>query len=231
MKALVAVESPADLNLVASGLRERGLNVVVGAGAEQARKLAIRSEPDVAIVVNGATGSKRLVGLLEDRKIPMVFIGSPDDLARAADIDTVVAGVPSPCQPEDIIRAIETAVGEPSIASTDDVTTVGPLRIDPQACVVFLADKRLELPPKTFALLAELAHSAGTPVTSAQLLRRVWPDANGMTTDDVHRHMYRLRTMLDDHRRVPPLISNRRGFGYVLADRTDTQPESMAVNS
>jgi DNA-binding response OmpR family regulator len=28
--------------------------------------------------------------------------------------------------------------------------------------------------------------------------------------------VYRLRRLLGDHRRTPPLIRNRRGYGYVL---------------
>lgn len=219
MRALVAVENPKDLQDVTRGLRASGVTLVVGAGAEQATRLATRSHPDVAILVNEVTNAEGLVKVLEDRQIPVVLVGSPDQLARAAGIRTVVAGVPSPPHPSEILRAIESAVGDSVVADGRDVISVGEVRIDMHARLVFLGARQIELPPKEFAVLAELASNVGTPVSSAQLLRRVWPDADGITTDDVHRHVYRLRSMLDDHARIPPLIANRRGFGYVFADR------------
>jgi DNA-binding winged helix-turn-helix (wHTH) protein len=44
----------------------------------------------------------------------------------------------------------------------------------------------------------------------------VWPGSHSATVDDLHTRIWRLRRMIGDHRRTRPLITSRRGFGYVL---------------
>lgn len=74
----------------------------------------------------------------------------------------------------------------------------------------------MRLPPREFGVLVELALHPQQPISSAELARRVWPESAWTTGDDVRRTVYRLRRAMGDHERRPPLIRNRRGFGYVL---------------
>jgi DNA-binding winged helix-turn-helix (wHTH) protein/heme-degrading monooxygenase HmoA len=96
------------------------------------------------------------------------------------------------------------------------VLEAGPLRLDLLRRVAEVDGREHELPPKEFAVLAELARRPGQPIPSAELAWRAWPDAEAVTGEDVRRTVYRLRRLLRDHRREPPLIRNRRGHGYVL---------------
>jgi DNA-binding response OmpR family regulator len=72
----------------------------------------------------------------------------------------------------------------------------------------------VELPPKEFEILMELALDAGAPLTSLELIKKLWPASTAMTVDDLHSI---LKASIVDWRPGPqPLVGNRCGFGYVL---------------
>jgi heme-degrading monooxygenase HmoA len=97
-----------------------------------------------------------------------------------------------------------------------EVIDLGPLTVDLSRRLVRFGGKEIELPPREFAVLAELVMSPERPIPSEELARHVWPDRPEMNGDDVRRVVYRLRRLLGDDRRRRPLIRNRRGYGYVL---------------
>ena len=93
------------------------------------------------------------------------------------------------------------------------------LTLDLVRRVVRVDGRDVEIPPREFAVLVELAVHPGEPIPSAELARRAWPEGDGITGDDVRRSIYRLRRLLGDQGRPEPLIRNRRGYGYVLGRR------------
>jgi DNA-binding response OmpR family regulator len=64
------------------------------------------------------------------------------------------------------------------------------------------------------------------PIPPDELAQRVSPYDKTITSDDIRRSVYRLRKLIGDGRRHPPLIHNRRGFGYVLEAHGATEPEA-----
>ena len=97
-----------------------------------------------------------------------------------------------------------------------DVIEVGPLSVDLSRRTARLRGRDVDLPPREFAVLAELARQPDHPIPSEDLAARVWPDRTWMNADDVRRVVYSLRRLISDDRRKRPLIRNRRGYGYVL---------------
>ena len=95
------------------------------------------------------------------------------------------------------------------------IIEAGPLTVDLLRSVAFLDGTLVELPPREFLVLAELARRPREPLSAEELASVVWPDRSWGTADDVRRIVYRLRRKLDGngHR---SLIRNRRGFGYLL---------------
>lgn len=104
----------------------------------------------------------------------------------------------------------------PSLGNATAVLDVGRLSLDLHRSVAHVDGEPVELPPREFALLLELALRAGQPVSAADLAFRVWPGSVWMTGDDVRRVVHRLRRAIHDDERVPPLLRNRRGYGYIL---------------
>lgn len=110
-------------------------------------------------------------------------------------------------------------VGRPA-----EVLDLGRLRVDLARRVAELDGRELELPPREFSVLAELALRAGEPVPSDELASLVWPQDAYPTGEDVRRAVYRLRKLLGDQGRARPLIRTRRGHGYVLDPGEGTSP-------
>jgi DNA-binding winged helix-turn-helix (wHTH) protein/heme-degrading monooxygenase HmoA len=97
-----------------------------------------------------------------------------------------------------------------------EVIDLGPLTLDLSRRTARLSGRDVDLPPREFTVLAELAAQPDRPISSVDLAARVWPGRTWMNADDVRRVVYSLRRRLGDDRRKRPLIRNRRGYGYVL---------------
>lgn len=111
-----------------------------------------------------------------------------------------------------ILRGRSSAAEGPRRRTID----VNGLVVDPAARRVLVEGRLVDLPPLELTLLLELLLSPGVPVPTSELARRLWPGSALVNASDVRRIVYRLRRLLGDHRRRPPLLRNRRGHGYVL---------------
>lgn len=99
----------------------------------------------------------------------------------------------------------------------------GSLILDVRSRAAFVDGHRVELSPKQFELLAELAARPGEPVRTEELIRSVWPDSFGMTPQEVRWHIFRLRQAIGDDKRE--IVANRRGFGYLI----DLAPQEIQL--
>lgn len=102
-------------------------------------------------------------------------------------------------------------------SNVPDRIEVGGLRVDMRARTAALGGRLIDLPPREFGVLTELALRPDEPVPPSELALRVWPESAVVTADDVRRVIYRLRRALGDHERREPLIRLRKGFGYYLS--------------
>lgn len=98
-----------------------------------------------------------------------------------------------------------------------DRIELGTLTVDLRGRTTVLDGRSVDLPPREFSVLAELALRPDEPVPAPELALRVWPESAVVTADDVRRVIYRLRRALGDQRRRDPLIRLRKGFGYYLS--------------
>lgn len=115
------------------------------------------------------------------------------------------------------VHHYETDADPGELLAGAEVLDSGPVRVDLLRRIAEVDGREVELPPKEFAVLAELVRRPGRPVPAAELARLAWPEGDGATGEDVRRAVYRLRRLIGDHHRTPPLIRNRRGHGYVLS--------------
>jgi DNA-binding response OmpR family regulator len=71
-----------------------------------------------------------------------------------------------------------------------------------------------------FRLLQELMRHAGTVVTFADLIHRVWGYDDPSVTDVVRTTVYRLRRKLGEDPSAPGLLRSVPGIGFLLVDPT-----------
>jgi DNA-binding response OmpR family regulator/heme-degrading monooxygenase HmoA len=216
---LLAGSPTFDLPGVVAALRERGLATLIVTSVEGAIRLVSRWRPPAAVVAADLPDVEGLLRHLERKSIPIVLVGGERQLRLPERIGNIEAGILAPAQPSEIAAAIEIVVGQMPLSDLPERIDVGAVRLDVGGRVAVIDGSPIELPPKEFAVLVELALHPGEPVPSSELARRAWPESAWTTGEDVRRTVYRLRRLIGDHRRAEPLIRNRRGFGYVLSTR------------
>ena len=98
---------------------------------------------------------------------------------------------------------------------SDETLRVGELVISPARHSAWRNGKALKLQKTEFRLLTELARHAGTTVTRAMLLERVWNYDFEPTTNLVDAYIRRLRIKLMEFEEGDPIMTIR-GVGYML---------------
>lgn len=95
-----------------------------------------------------------------------------------------------------------------------NTVSAGDIVVSPSRQVAWRNGKPLTLSQTEFKLLLELARDAGTALTRAMLIERVWGRDFVTTSNLVDSHIRQLRLKLTQHGDDP--ISTVRGIGYVL---------------
>lgn len=213
--ALVVPDAALDVEAVAFAVRRLCVHPIVLPRAENLADWLVRWKPSVAVVGGGAGELSVLLTGLAQQQVAVVLVGDPGQLRRAASLSTIEAGLPVPATAEEIGRAVAIAAGQLDPEGRE-TAEAGPLCIDLIRRTATIEGSRVALPPREFSILAELALHPNTPIPTIELARRAWPEQPYATQEDVRQCVYRLRRFIGDEGRHPPLIQNRRGFGYFL---------------
>ena len=150
-------------------------------GDEVCRTLfAQRSESRVLMLTAAGSVRDRVEGL---------SLGADDYLPKPFDFAELVARIKA------LARRGEDA--RPEVLSYLDLT------MEPERHLAVRAGRSLALSPKEFGVLECLLVNLGRPVSTQELLERVWEQASGSLTTTVKATVNRLRTKLGD----PPMIA------------------------
>jgi len=93
------------------------------------------------------------------------------------------------------------------------------VEIDPSRLQVQWNGSTVHLPPREMSAMLALASDPGSPVSSVELARRIWPGSAMVTTYDVRRVIHQLRSLLRAGE-TPLQIRNLHGCGYSVALET-----------
>src|SRR5450830_817200 len=115
-----------------------------------------------------------------------------------------------PFAPAELISRIR-AVLRRYARQASEVWTVGPLTLEPRAHVARLEGQPLELTPREFKLLLELAREPGAVVPKGFLAQRLEPLGEAIDFNALEVHVFNLRRKLG-----PERIHTVRGVGYLL---------------
>ena len=98
----------------------------------------------------------------------------------------------------------------------EPVFTLGDLRVDLGARLVFRGDAEVHLTPIEYKLLTALVRHAGRVITHRQLLKDVWGPNAVEHTHYVRVYMTQLRHKLEDDPSRPKYLLTESGVGYRL---------------
>jgi DNA-binding response OmpR family regulator len=215
MRVLVAEDDEVLARAVAVGLRREGMAVdVVHDGHEALTNAQVNSYDvvvldrdlprthgdDVCRTLTADGSSSRVLMLtaassLKDR-VEGLGLGADDYLPKPFEFAELVAR----------IRALARRPGIPQAACVE----YGDLSVDPAHRVAVRAGQRLALTTKELAVLECLLAASGRPVSTEELLERVWDNEVDPFTATVKTTIRRLRAKLGD----PPVIETVREAGY-----------------
>lgn len=199
-----------------AGLRQAGF-AVDWLRDGSAADAALRAEPFAAVVLD--LGLPKLAGFellrrlrARDDRTPVLILtarDAVDDRVRGLDAgadDYVV----KPTAIAELAARLRALVRR-SQGGAGAVLSVGDLEIDPATRTVRFAGAPVELQPREFAVLLELALNAGRVLTRAQLEARLYEWGEALESNAIEVHVHHLRRKL-----APALIRTVRGVGYMV---------------
>jgi two-component system phosphate regulon response regulator PhoB len=221
---LVVEDEHAIQELISVNLAFAGHKVLRAFDAEQAQTLIRAELPDLILLdwmLPGASGITLARNLRSDertRQIPLIMLtakGSEQDKVEGleAGADDYIT---KPFSPRELIARIKAVLRRRAPQLTDDVVTIGSLKLDPASHRVTGGDRPLAVGPTEFRLLHFFMTHTGRVFSRAQLLDQVWGDHVFVEERTVDVHIRRLRKALeptghDVH------IETVRGAGYRFA--------------
>ncbi len=223
MRALFIEDDEKAAGFLAKGLKEEGYAVVHAADGETGLHLALTESFDVAIVdimLPGIDGLS-IIDELRRRRVQMPVL----ILSAKRTVEERVRGLRAggddyltkPYAFSELLARLQALVRRSQAETGQSCLEVGDLRIDLERRTVTREDRKIDLPPREFALLVYLARNAGRVVSKTMIMEQVWDYNFDPQTNVVESRMCRLRDRVD-RGFARPLLHTVRGVGYVLRD-------------
>ena len=207
------------LELVRLYLEQAGYNVVEARDGQEALTQHDRVDPDLVVLdlmmpVMDGTEVTREIRRRGETPILMLT-------ARSEDIDRIVGlelgaddYLTKPFNPREMVARVKAILrrADPALRGSRPMD-VGDLRVDPRRREAYVGERRMELRPREFDLLAALARDPGVVWSRDDLLSSVWGTDFPGETRTVDVHISELRRKLGED---GPPIETVKGVGYRL---------------
>ncbi len=126
--------------------------------------------------------------------------------------------VVKPFSPREVMARVKAILARHVSESKVNVYHNGSLKIDFDAREAFINDKKIDLTPKEYELLAYLAQNEGIALSRETILENVWGYDFFGDNRTVDTHIKMLRNSLDSEKEI---ISTVRGYGYKLEKKDE----------
>ncbi len=214
MRVLVAEDDEVLAKAVSVGLRREGMAVDVALDGDEALSRLEVNRYDVVVLdrdLPGTHGDDVCRALVAERSVSRVLM-----LTAASTVKDRVEGLglgaddylAKPFEFAELVARIRAVARRPATPPAE--LAYGDLRLDPLMRLAFRAGLRLALTRKELAVLECLLVAEGKPVSSEDLLERVWDEVADPFTKTVAVTIGRLRRKLGQ----PPVIQTVRESGY-----------------
>src|SRR5579864_7292555 len=214
MRVLLAEDHAKLAMTLARGLRREGMAVDVVFDGQDAIEHLAGTDYDVIVLdrdlprVHGDDICREIVAGRRGNRVLM--------LTAARSVKDRVEGLglgaddylPKPFEFAELVARVRSVGRRPATSPPD--LTYADLSLDPVWRVAVRAGLRLALTHKELAVLECLLAAAGKPVSTEELIKRVWDDDIDPFTATVKTTIRRLRSKLGD----PPVIETVRESGY-----------------
>jgi two-component system, OmpR family, KDP operon response regulator KdpE len=136
----------------------------------------------------------------ESDKIRALDLGADDFVVKPFSVAELLARVRAQLR--------RTVSAEPSILEFPGLT------LDFERRRITQDDREIRLTPTEYALLELLSRNAGKPVTTDEIISKVWSGAPGTTNDTVRVHMGSLRRKIEPDPSSPQYVVTEPWIGF-----------------
>ena len=204
-------------------LSNAGYRIQEAASGEEGLRMATSTPPDLVILDLGLPdldGQEVLTRLREWLTAPIIILSARDQetqkvLALDHGADDFVT---KPFGVGELLARMRTALRHAHrVDSESIVLSVGQLRVDLTARLVFLGDEEVHLTPLEYKLLITMFKHAGKVLTHRFLLREVWGPLDSQENHYLRVFVASLRRKLEDDPARHRYILTEQGVGYRFA--------------
>lgn len=219
-KILVVDDEQRIVRLVTQYLEQEGFQTVSAANGRQALHAARQEKPDLIILdlmMPEMSGQEFLKLHRQERDTPIIIL-----TAKVEETDRVLGlelgaddYVTKPFSPRELtarIRAVLRRAG--MTVPRAQVLRAADMTLDREAHTVFVGERRVDLTPSEFDLLAALMSAPGRVFNRNQLLDRVQGIRYEGYVRTIDAHVKNLRAKLESDARQPKYIETVYGVGY-----------------
>ncbi|MDB5689507.1 MAG: DNA-binding response regulator [Sphingomonas bacterium] len=221
MRILVIEDDPETRAFIARGLGEAGHQVTIAADGRDGMFAATDSPFDAIVIdrmlpgIDGMTVLKMLrAGGMVTPILMLTAMGGIEDRVEGLDngADDYLV---KPFAFSELAARINALGRRPTPQAEPRKLVVGDIELDLERRTVLRRGRRIVLPPREFALLAELMRNPRRVLTRTMLLERVWDFDFDPKTNIVETHLSRLRSKLNAEF-AEDAIETIRGAGYMI---------------
>lgn len=226
-KILIIEDEKDIIELVEYNLEREGYHVSAAKSGEEALNLLKTEKPDLVILdlmLPGMDGLEICRIIKQDPKgmnLPIIML-----TAKSEEADVVVGlqmgaddYVTKPFSPKVLLARVKALLRRISEKGrTDEVRTIGDLRIDMPKHKVTFKGKAIDLTTIEFNILEFLSRYPGRVFSRDQIMDKVWNEGKFIIDRAVDVHIRGLRKKMND---AADLIETVRGVGYRFKDFED----------
>lgn len=206
-----------------ASLTNEGYRVTEAETGEEGLRMAARQPPDLVILDLGLPdldGQDVLRRLREWFTAPVIILSVRDqEQQKIAALDNGADDyVTKPFAMGELLARIRTALRHAhSVAPTSSTISIGDLRIDLSARLVFRRSEEIHLTPLEYKLVITMLKHSGKVLTHRFLLKEVWGPLDTHETHYLRVFVASLRRKLEDDPARPRYILTEQGVGYRFA--------------
>ena len=220
-KLLVVDDEPAIRRLLGRALSRAGHAIVEAGSAREALASLAIDKPEAVLLDLGLPDRDglELVPLIKAAGAAVVVISARDATEQKVTALDLGADdyVTKPFDTEEVLARIRVALRHRlSPEAEPPCVRIGDIEIDLALRMVRKGGEEIHLTPKEYAMLAELAKSAGKVLTHTQLLRSVWGPGHEGDVEYLRVAARAIRRKLDGDPSRASLIRSEVGVGYRL---------------
>lgn len=227
--SILLVDDEKDITtLLEEALRQEGFQSVrTASGGREAVDICRKMNADVIVLdvmLPDMDGFEVCRQIRQFSHSPILFLSSRSDevdkiLGLASGGDDYVA---KPFSPREIAYRVKAQLRRVEYARSgaqpekSRVIGLGPLSIDPDACLVFKNGAEIALTAREYGLLLYLAQNPNRIIGKERLYEHVWGEDAAGVDNTMMVHIRHLREKIEDDPSAPRLIVTVKGLGYKL---------------